>query len=90
METQDENAKTFSDVGVMDELPELLINENTDIEITMVITDSSGKEHAVVKNLPIDDEMAMGILADIGYGEIGWEQYNIVKKVPPSFFTIED
>jgi hypothetical protein len=90
MDETTENKSTLSDVGVMSELPELLIDENTNIEITMVITDSSGKEHAVVKSLPIYDELAMEILADIGYGEIGWERYNVVKKVPPSFFTIED
>lgn len=69
----DNEIKTLEDVGSMDKLPKVEIVGNSEILIGMSID-----EKVIFQEIGIDEELAKLILEKIGYGGIGWENYNIV------------
>lgn len=67
---------TLDDVKSMEELPEIDITKAGDILLSLSI---DGKK--VIEECGIGNCEAIDILKLIGYGNIGWEKYNVSQKV---------
>lgn len=85
MENIEENSPIrLEDVDSIEELPKLEIDNETEIVLTIKVS-KPDKEYDVTEEVGIGRDELMKILKIIGYGEVGWEKYNIVEKIEELF-----
>jgi len=63
---------------VSKEIPRIVLNDKCNVVLQLVVENDSDEDKLIVQDLSISPEMTMKILSMIGYGNIGWERYNIV------------
>lgn len=62
-----------------EEKQKIIIDNDTDIILSISIM-KDRKEYNVVSSININEDLLVKILNDIGYGEIGWERFVLVKE----------